>query len=925
MDMKKRLVCLIITALMLFSMFPAISTAASADVMMYEVYTSGGYASDKNTAPYKYCYVVLYNASSNAIDLSGWSLHASDGKSASFDAGKTVRLSGVIGAKGVFVVQGGTCADPASPPVGGELGFSVSQTAPNFVLPRKSGMLALCKNAADETQIRPGSSYVADFLGYGDTPDEACAYEGSFPATGISVKKVFRREQGADTDDNAKDFKTVDITSDASKVIAYNAGTTMAPVPVVYFSKKPGYYNQEFSLELSTNMAGDNVGIYYTTDGSDPVSASGALSPTAIAYNADSKIRIYDRTGEPTNLMNVAGTTDPAMDDKRFIWPPVKNDGESDADYASRLDAFFRSVFKVNAIKAVATNGAGEVSQMAYNTYIVNSKSIKDRFNLPVFSITLEKDALYGPETGLFMYNNIKNRGEEWERSGQIQFFDVNGALQFEDNVGISLNGGNTRRYPDKALRIYMRDHTLRYDLFSGDAKNINGETITKFDNFLLRPSGNDWYSAAIRDVFWQRYCAQLGKFLTQGYRPCITFINGEFWGIMDIRERIDEKFIAAHYNIDKDDVAIVDGLTFLDKGQHGDEKPLVELKNFIAHNDMSNSANYQRFKDEVDVDSYIDYMICEIYSGNRDWPHNNFRMFRNKNAANGMDTKWRPILHDVDYGFVNASDTDDTLEYAMTQPLNDVGAVLGGLMNNSEFRTIFVNRFDYLLEHFFIPDKMIAMLDKLRAEVETASAEHRTRWNLDIAARAKAFDLIKEICRKRGGVMRAAITKNTGALTGYNLPPALQSKLNGALAFVVDVPFGIVNNKMTPIELNDTSVRPTVINDRTLVPARFVTESVGGKVTWDPSTSTATCTVGPNTIQFTLDSNVMLVNNKKVALDVAAQTIGGRTVLPLRALVENLGMKVFWDPERSIIVVSPADVTFDSGELDAIRTQIQK
>lgn len=915
--LTKKTVCFLLTALMLMLAAPV--CAASSDVMIYEVYTSGGYSSGKNNAPYQNCYVVLYNSAAHDIDLGGWSLLYAQGNSESADADKTVNLSGIIGAGRFFVVQGGHCADPASPPVGNALPFTVNQNAPQLVMTRKTGKIALYRSTGAAT-ISPSTA--ADFLGYGDAPSSTNAYEGSYPADGITVKKVLRREQARDTDDNSRDFKTVDIVDSPDKIIYYNDQTYTAAVSSVFFSHEAGYYSEAFALSLSTNL--DGAQIYYTTDGSSPLLSDGSVSRSAIVYDDNAKIQIYFRENEPSNMMGIGGTTPDWQSDKRFIWPPVKNDGESDSDYQQRLTNLYTSTNKIHAIRAAAVSASG-ATPVSLSSYILNKEKIKKRYNLPVFSITTDKDSLYNPQTGIFMSENEQARGSEWERGAQIQFFEVDGSLQFTENIGLRLNGGYTRSYPQKALRVYFRENTLQYDIFRGTAVDSNGEAITRFNNFVLRSSGNDWYSAGIRDAFWQLYTAQFGTFSHQAYRPSIVFLNGEFWGIYDIRERYDENYFQRHFGVAEEDLAVVEGFSSLAEGVYGDQYPIRDLKEFIRTNDMSLAENYKRFTDEVDVDEYIDYMICSVYNGNKDWPHNNFKLWRNKNADNGMDTKWHPAMQDVDYGFSHSGGgpENDTLEWAMTDPENNVGDVLKGLMDNREFKRKFVNRFEYLMNNFFIADEMIEFLHELKDEVSTATAEHRARWNLDYGVWEKAYETIESTLKIRNNVMREAIIKNLGITPGITLSSALQAKLDGAVSLKAGMPYAIVDNAISAVDSADFSVTPTIIDGRTLVPARFITESLGGTVEWDGATGTGTCKVGGNVVVFTLGSNTMTVNGSTVTLDVPARSLSGRTQLPLRAFTESIGMSVYWESENKIIVISPSELSFSDSEIGELLTQL--
>ncbi|MCX7709807.1 MAG: stalk domain-containing protein [Clostridia bacterium] len=131
-----------------------------------------------------------------------------------------------------------------------------------------------------------------------------------------------------------------------------------------------------------------------------------------------------------------------------------------------------------------------------------------------------------------------------------------------------------------------------------------------------------------------------------------------------------------------------------------------------------------------------------------------------------------------------------------------------------------------------------------------------------------------------------------------------LKERLNNAVALFVGSPKAYVNGGLTRIDENNSEVRPVVKNSRTLVPIRFISSNLGADVQWDVPSATATITSASRVIKIRLGSNVMNVNNQDVIIDTAAESIGGRTFVPLRALSNALGKSVFWD-DRGLIVIS--------------------
>lgn len=128
-------------------------------------------------------------------------------------------------------------------------------------------------------------------------------------------------------------------------------------------------------------------------------------------------------------------------------------------------------------------------------------------------------------------------------------------------------------------------------------------------------------------------------------------------------------------------------------------------------------------------------------------------------------------------------------------------------------------------------------------------------------------------------------------------------SVLEASVALMINKPDTYVFGKKTAID-----VPPMIVSDRTLVPVRFIAEAFGADVSWDGDAKKVTVKNGDNTIELYIDKAEITVNGTVSALDAAAGIIDGRTMLPLRAVVEALGKEVFWDA-RGLIIISDGEI----------------
>jgi hypothetical protein len=111
-----------------------------------------------------------------------------------------------------------------------------------------------------------------------------------------------------------------------------------------------------------------------------------------------------------------------------------------------------------------------------------------------------------------------------------------------------------------------------------------------------------------------------------QAYRPTVVFINGEYWGIKNLRERIDQHYIGRRFGVDPDNI---DLLTRDNEVKEGDNEHYNQMIEFVSGNDMGVESNYRQVLEMMDVDNYLDYYSAQVYYANTDWPANNIDFWR--------------------------------------------------------------------------------------------------------------------------------------------------------------------------------------------------------------------------------------------------------------------------------------------------------
>jgi uncharacterized repeat protein (TIGR02543 family) len=505
------------------------------------------------------------------------------------------------------------------------------------------------------------------------------------------------------------------IGTRAPFVLPYKTNKLEMPL----FSHQAGFYKEGFLLELTVDDP--EVSIYYTLDGSEPTESSNLYT---------GPIKINNRKGEPNILSKIS------------ISPYFKEPAEE--------------IYKVTVVRAIAIKDNDITSSIVTHTYIIdeNNDGDKKRYSLPVISISTDFNNLFDYNHGIFVpgvnFNeerryqsgNYKKKGIEWERPVHIEFFEPDGTLGFSQNAGLRIHGNYTRNTIIKAMRIYANDlydekDMFNYPIFPGLLKTASDEPLTKFNNFILRNSGNDYNETYIRDGMLQSIVSHLG-FDTQAYRPSIVFINGEYWGIYNLREHYNEWYFANKYDLDADKVVILEGMeTEVKSGKPEDSLDFLEMVDFIKENANSGKINdpdvYKQVNTLIDIDNFINYFASEIFFGNLDWPQNNIRFWRARtdkykpDAPYGHDGRWRCMMFDVDYGLGlwDYSPEINSLNHAI-----EINSLFASLLKNDEFRYQFINTMADLLNSLFRPEYIVDKIEKTRSVIAPEMLEHLKRWN---------------------------------------------------------------------------------------------------------------------------------------------------------------------------------------------------
>lgn len=353
------------------------------------------------------------------------------------------------------------------------------------------------------------------------------------------------------------------------------------------------------------------------------------------------------------------------------------------------------------------------------NTFFIN-----ENITVPVISISTNSDNLYGG-SGIF-----DNWWTDWKKLGFIEYFDSTNVNTFELNVGFKVDGGagGSRSLEQKSMRIEpgndaYGDGTLEYPLLT------RRPYIDEFETFYLRNGSNMSNVLPYKDAFMVR--------TTEGthnehmaYEPVVVFINGEYWGLYELRNKIDEGYLQHAKGISSDDLDLLTlsywyGLVL--RTLSGSDSDFIAMRNYLGNYPTPEDADFYNIAGSLlDLENFTDYVLCQAFFANYDWPYNNIKAWRDRAG----DNKWKYAIIDVELGLGIGGWSDananllpgffNTQEYI--EPL-------AKLLQNPIYHDYFVNRYADLMNSTFLPERTLAMEDSIYQSVIPELPRQLVRW----------------------------------------------------------------------------------------------------------------------------------------------------------------------------------------------------
>ena len=382
-------------------------------------------------------------------------------------------------------------------------------------------------------------------------------------------------------------------------------------------------------------------------------------------------------------------------------------------------------------------------------TIVTNTFFISETVSMPVLSIAVDPYDMFDSANGYYSQGIAScaepcydaNYFKDIELPVHVEFFEsanVGTPRAWNINAGLSIMGGWSRYNDKKSVSISMReqyqDGRLEYPLFETrpDAK--------KFKAFNLRNNGNRFHWDFVEDAMGGALLEGSGVDY-QRSRQVIVFYNGEYFGIHDLRERLNEHFVETNYGIDASTVESIKHTNRLVTANGGTIDGYVAMLDFVDASDFSEAGStaYQTIQAMLDVGSYADYMAAQIFYRNGDWPNNNVRAWRS-----APEHPWKFMVFDLDHGFnfewtvpgfgtwINMFDWIKEGGGGESSCLNKgcFAQIFNKLILNPDFKRLFINRSAVMLKNYLTSARIDSITDAMVSKIPEAEMDRDIeRW----------------------------------------------------------------------------------------------------------------------------------------------------------------------------------------------------
>lgn len=479
----------------------------------------------------------------------------------------------------------------------------------------------------------------------------------------------------------------------ASKGVPNTEGNTSKNDEMA-FSVPAGFYSDEVQLEISVP---EGTEVYYTLDGTKPTKKS-------------------ERYKDAITIENRSG---------------------SNYTYAANeLDGYVpSSVYMGTVVRAVAVDSKGKVTQELTASYYIEIGSNSDLADIPVISITADPDDLFDYFKGIYvkgrLYEDVVASGvgdvggnyyEDWTRTAHIEYFEKNKEKTYEGDVQLSVLKDYSLTTPQKGLYVEGADEG------AWDGSSLQQFFNEESTSFSIQANKRDNSSKARE--YLANNLLESTAVGTAKLMPCVVFVDGEYWGLYTLRQPCDSQYFEEYYGIVDEEVIVAKDGKISDPEYKSEYSDFV---NYVVSHDMSKKSEYNKVKEMMDMQSYVDYFCANMYLANVEYGMEEAYAWKTVSKGEGTyaDGKWRWIIGKLDCSMNTAEAkgaATSSIDTFLQQGVQD-DELFRALLKSEEFKELLKSAMKNMQENVFAPDKVENELEQISQHIGKAATSSYERF----------------------------------------------------------------------------------------------------------------------------------------------------------------------------------------------------
>lgn len=360
----------------------------------------------------------------------------------------------------------------------------------------------------------------------------------------------------------------------------------------------------------------------------------------------------------------------------------------------------------------------------ASNTYFISNTG----HSVPVLSVITDNSNLYG---GAGIFDNWQ---QEWEKPCYVEYFDVNKKKQFEQFTGIQIDGGAGGSRSNAQHSFRLEFDNKNYGERDVDYPLLPDRPGRKdYKSIYLRNGSNQWLTFQFKDAMETKTMSYQTNNYYSGCTPVVVYINGSYFGLYEMREKLNDEFFEENYNATIDSTFNLLSLSYyynsILRALNGSvENFTTDYNNFMKINHYD--ANYLQKADRIiDLDYYTDYIAAQTWIADTDWPFNNIKIVKGDFTNN----RWRFILQDLEWalnpnGWTNSG--YDHIGYMLNyNPDMPYIRFWQELIKYSAYKNKFINRLADLMNSSYLPENTIGIAQSIYDESYSEMRAEYVKW----------------------------------------------------------------------------------------------------------------------------------------------------------------------------------------------------